>query len=64
MHDGAVPSLEAVIDLYDRGGIDRPSRAVEIRPLGLTVDEKANLISFLHTLSGASQSVSFPELPR
>ncbi len=26
MHDGSVPTLEAVIDLYDRGGIDRPSR--------------------------------------
>ena len=33
MHDGSVPTLEAVIDLYNRGGIDRPSRAEEIKPL-------------------------------
>lgn len=64
MHDGSVPSLDAVIDLYNRGGIDRPSRAEEIHPLGLTADEKADLIAFLHTLNGASPSVSFPALPR
>jgi cytochrome c peroxidase len=64
MHDGSVPSLDAVIDLYNRGGIDRPSRAEEIRPLRLTADEKADLIAFLHTLNGASPSVSFPALPR
>src|SRR5262249_46149670 len=39
MHDGSVPTLEAVIDLYNRGGIDRPSRAEEIRPLALTDKE-------------------------
>jgi hypothetical protein len=54
MHDGSVPSLDAVIDLYNRGGIDRLSRAEEIHPLGLTADEKADLMAFLHTLNGAS----------
>jgi cytochrome c peroxidase len=56
MHDGSVPTLEAVIDLYDRGGIDRPSRAVEIRPLGLTPSEKADLLAFLKTLTSAAPS--------
>ena len=64
MHDGSVPSLDVVIELYNRGGIDRPSRAEEIHPLGLTADEKADLIAFLYTLNGTSQSVSFPALPR
>ena len=64
MHDGSVPTLEAVIDLYDRGGIERSSRADEIHPLGLTKDEKADLIAFLHTLDGTLQPVLFPELPR
>ena len=53
-----------VIALYDRGGIERPSRSVLIRPLGLTENEKADLIAFLHTLTSASQPVSFPVLPR
>jgi cytochrome c peroxidase len=64
MHDGSVPTLEAVVDLYDRGGIDRPSRDVEIHPLGLSAEEKADLIAFLRTLTGAAQPVSIPTLPR
>jgi cytochrome c peroxidase len=64
MHDGSVATLEDVIDLYDRGGIDRPSRAEEIHPLGLTEGEKADLIAFLDTLSGAAAPVLVPALPR
>ena len=64
MHDGSVPTLAAVIDLYDRGGIERPSRAAEIHPLGLTDVEKADLISFLETLTGAAAAVQYPVLPR
>jgi cytochrome c peroxidase len=52
MHDGSIPTLSAVIDLYDKGGIDRPSRATEIYPLGLSGNEKAELIAFLETLTG------------
>jgi cytochrome c peroxidase len=64
MHDGSIPTLESVIELYDRGGIDRPSRAEEIHPLGLTSVEKADLVAFLQTLNGAPQPASIPELPR
>jgi cytochrome c peroxidase len=31
MHDGSLASLEAVIDHYGRGGIDRPSRSELIK---------------------------------
>ena len=64
MHDGSIPTLEAVIDLYDRGGIERPSRSVLIKPLGLTQVEKADLVAFLNTLTSAPQTVSLPALPR
>lgn len=64
MHDGSVPTLEAVIDLYDRGGIDRPSRSDLIKPLHLTAQDKADLVAFLKTLTGASHPVEIPELPR
>lgn len=53
MHDGSITNLSAVIDLYDRGGIDRPSRSRDIRPLHLTAREKADLIAFLETLNDA-----------
>ena len=36
MHDGSIATLEEVIDLYDRGGIDRPSRSELISPLHLS----------------------------
>jgi cytochrome c peroxidase len=64
MHDGSVATLEAVIALYDRGGIARPSRSVKIAPLGLTEGEKSDLIAFLRTLDGAPQPVLVPVLPR
>ena len=54
MHDGSVASLEAVIDLYDQGGIDRPSRSELIHPLGLTDGEKKDLVVFLRTLTSDS----------
>ena len=64
MHDGSIATLEEVIDLYDRGGIERPSRSVLIRPLGLTDSEKQDLIAFLGTLDAAPQKVVLPNLPR
>jgi cytochrome c peroxidase len=64
MHDGSIKTLAEVIDLYDRGGIERPSRSELIFPLGLSKDEKADLIAFLHTLNGASEQITVPTLPR
>jgi cytochrome c peroxidase len=64
MHDGSIPTLEAVIDLYNRGGIARASRAEEIHPLDLSRQEKDDLIAFLHTLNGTQQAVSVSALPR
>jgi len=55
-----VPTLNAVLDLYDRGGIERPSRGEEIHRLGLTEAEKSDLIAFLQTLNGTPEPVSFP----
>ncbi|MFZ0730347.1 MAG: cytochrome c peroxidase, partial [Methylovirgula sp.] len=64
MHDGSVPTLEAVIDLYNKGGIDRPSRSELIKPLDLSVQEKADLLAFLQTLTGKPQHEDAPTPPR
>jgi cytochrome c peroxidase len=64
MHDGSGPALKAVIDLYNKGGIDRPSRAEDVRPLHLTDGEEADLIAFLRTLTGEPQDAKVPLLPR
>jgi cytochrome c peroxidase len=52
MHDGSLPTLEAVVDFYDRGGHTNPGLDPEIRPLGLSEAEKQDLIAFLRALSG------------
>jgi cytochrome c peroxidase len=64
MHDGSLPTLADVIDLYNRGGVDRPSRDPEIHQLGLLPEDKADLIAFLQTLSGQRDQVEVPVLPR
>jgi cytochrome c peroxidase len=64
MHDGSVATLADVIDLYNHGGIDRPSRSELIAPLGLSDLEKADLLAFLNTLTSDPTSYSVPELPR
>jgi cytochrome c peroxidase len=60
MHDGSVATIEEVIELYNRGGIDRPSRSESIKPLGLTQEEKDDLIAFLKTLTSPSQIAENP----
>ncbi len=64
MHDGSEATLTDVIDLYDRGGIDRPSRSELIKPLHLLPQEKADLIAFLKTLTSDPKPVRVPILPR
>jgi len=64
MHDGSVGTLAEVVELYDRGGIARPSRSELIGPLGLTQQEKADLLAFLDALTSEPQSVALPVLPR
>lgn len=51
MHNGSLKTLEAVVEHYNKGGIDRPSRAVGIAPLNLSDEEKKDLVAFLKTLS-------------
>jgi cytochrome c peroxidase len=64
MHDGSIPTLEAVIEEYDRGGVDRPSRSDLIGPLGLSTQEKADLVAFLQTLTSDMDATTVPVLPR
>jgi cytochrome c peroxidase len=64
MHNGSLPTLKAVVDLYDRGGVDRPSRSDDIKPLNLTDQEKTDLVAFLNTLTSDMGPTTIPILPR
>jgi cytochrome c peroxidase len=65
LHDGSVATLDALVDFYDRGGlVSRPSLSPELKPLGLTADEKRQLVAFLRTLTSEDPAVAIPALPR
>lgn len=51
MHDGRFQTLEEVIDHYNSGGHPAPNVDPLIRPLGLTAQQKEELLAFLHTLT-------------
>jgi cytochrome c peroxidase len=51
MHDGSLPTLEAVIDQYMRGGRGHPTTDPQIDPLTLSPGQKADLIAFLNALT-------------
>jgi cytochrome c peroxidase len=64
MHDGSLATLEQVVDHYDGGGMDRPSRSDLMKPLGLTSDEKSDLVAFLKSLTSDLTPTAAPVLPR
>jgi len=50
MHDGRFVYLEDVVDHYDRGPVPGSKADVRLHPLGLTAQEKSDLIAFLGSL--------------
>ncbi|OHC63615.1 MAG: hypothetical protein A2045_07830 [Rhodocyclales bacterium GWA2_65_20] len=60
MHNGMFATLDQVIDFYDKGG----SAGSELKPLGLTADEKGALKAFLlEGMSGDPVTVEIPKMP-
>ena len=55
MHNGALATLEEVIDFYNEGGGDHPNKSPIMRPLGLTDREQADLVAFLNALTGSQR---------
>jgi len=61
MHSGVFDTLAEVVEFYDAGG--GSNNAAGLAPLGLSNAEKADLIAFLNSLTGAAPDVTEPELP-
>jgi cytochrome c peroxidase len=51
MHDGSLPTLDAVLDHYVRGGRQNPRQDPRIRPFTLSESERADLLAFLESLT-------------
>ena len=65
-HNGSAATLDDVVELYDQGGVaymrDMPNIAIE--PLGLTDQEKRDLVAFMEALSGEGvYDYPVPQLP-
>ena len=63
MHNGLFSTLDEVIDFYNAGGGSDPLRSPLLEPLGLSDDEKRDLLAFLRALSGSEITLEEPELP-
>jgi cytochrome c peroxidase len=62
-HDGSVATLEEAVDRILAGGIPNPSLDVNLQPVSLTTQERAELLQFLRELT-ASYTIVSPTLPR
>ncbi|SON52835.1 cytochrome-c peroxidase [Vibrio tapetis] len=71
MHNGTIATLADVVDFYDRGGVAKDGRTTGfpqtkspmVKPLGLTADEKANLLAFLDAFTGEKMMMDYPKIP-
>lgn len=71
MHNGAFYTLEEVVDFYNAGGVDEEGTTTSfpenktplIKPLGLSEEEKEDLLAFLEAFSGDEIEIEKPELP-
>jgi len=52
MHNGTIRTLEEVVRFYNKGGGSDVNKDPRLRPLGLSKDERVNLLAFLKSLSG------------
>ena len=65
MHNGAFPTLEAVVAFYDQGGGEDSwvTKTSILEPLNLTDFEQNALVAFLESLSGERITMDAPQLP-
>jgi len=64
MHDGSEKTLADVIEYYDRGGNRNPNLDDQMKPLGLSPQERTDLLALLDAFEGEGWKVTAPiQLP-
>jgi cytochrome c peroxidase len=63
MHNGSLLTLEDVVRHYSKGGVNRPTRAPEIKGFKITDEQVADLVAFLESLTEEETVVFTPILP-
>ena len=56
-------TLEEVVEWYDKGGHPNPHLDQKVKPLKLTAEEKADLVAFMHALTGAFPMGEYALMP-
>lgn len=51
MHDGSMQTLEDVVEHFNAGGVGHPNQSALVKPLGLSEQDKADLVAFLESLT-------------
>ncbi len=64
MHDGAFATLEEVVEFLNQGGGANPNLDAQVKSLGLTAEEKSDLVAFLKALTGEQPKFEMPKLPK
>jgi cytochrome c peroxidase len=64
MHNGMYKTLDEVVEHYDRGGDVKDNLSPNMKPLGLSVQEKHDLVAFMSTLTGDPRQIVLPSLPK
>jgi cytochrome c peroxidase len=69
MHDGALPTLEDVVWHYNTGGRAATGErvgvpAAQLKPIGLSAAEVADLVAFLESLTGAPVDATWAKAPQ
>lgn len=54
MHDGSVSSLEEVVDHFNTGGVGHQNQSERVKPLGLSEQDRKDLVNFMHSLTDES----------
>lgn len=62
-HDGSAKTLMEVVEHYDTGGVVNSNLSPNMKPLGLTQEEKLALVAFMEGLSSPYKPVKVPALP-
>ncbi|MBI3184168.1 MAG: c-type cytochrome [Myxococcales bacterium] len=63
MHNGAFRSPEEVVDFYDRGGGGATGKDPKLASLGLSQQERRDLVAFLRSLKSAPVRIDRPNPP-
>ena len=63
MHNGAYPTLDEVVEHYNKGGVNLENLDPNMKPLNLNSQEKSDIVAFMKSLTGKAMVVTVPRLP-